>query len=98
MAKMMPLLDLLMSNFYLFSLFHQFLSIDKSMISCRSFHGAKAMCKRQDSEVWLQDVNVLQHWCYSCNFEIYCGKDPSKKKLLGTHVVDAMLSCVANTN
>ena len=95
-AKVLPLLELLRTNCQQFGVFHKNLSIDESMVPYRGLHSAKQYIKGKPVKFGYKLSMLCSSDGYPFNFEIYRGKDESRTNLLGTRVVEKMLSPVTN--
>ena len=95
-AKLLPQLELLLTNCQQFGVFHKNLSIDESMVPYRGLHSAKQYIKGKPVKFGYKLWMLCSSDGYLYNFEIYCGKDESRTNPLGTHVVEKMLSPVTN--
>ncbi|XP_042228896.1 piggyBac transposable element-derived protein 3-like [Homarus americanus] len=95
-AKILPLLHMLRNNCQKHGIFHEFLSIDESMIPYRGHHSAKQFIRNKPVRFGYKMWMMCSADGYPYNFSIYCGKDKSKKELLGYQVVMDMLQPVMN--
>jgi hypothetical protein len=97
-AKVLPLLQLLRKQCQQFGIFHEFLSIDESMVPYRGLHSARQFIKNKPVRFGYKVWMLCSANGFPYNFEIYCGKDENRKNPLGSHVINTMLEPVVNTN
>lgn len=95
-AKVLPLIDKLRANCQQFGVFHQFLSIDESMVPYGGLHSAKQYIKGKPVKFGYKLWMLCSSDGFPYNFDIYCGKDGKRTTPLGSHVVNTMLSPVSN--
>ena len=95
-AKILPLYERLKENCLRFGFFHQFLSIDESMVPYRGLHSARQYIKGKPVKFGYKIWMLCSSDGYPYNFEIYCGKEAKRVTPLGSHVVQTLLSPVSN--
>ena len=98
MAKVLPLLEMLKKNCQQFGVFHEFLSIDESMIPYHGHHSAKQFIRSKPVRFGYKMWMLCGADGYPYNFSIYCGKEGESKTPLGTRVVNEMLKPVGNSD
>lgn len=96
MAKILPLLQMLKDNCQKHGVFHEFLSIDESMIPYRGRHSAKQFIRNKPVRFGYKMWMMCSADGYPYNFSLYCGKEENRKEPLGTQVVMNMLQPVVN--
>ena len=86
------------SHFLLIGEFDEQLSVDESMVPYCRLHSAKRYMQNKpvkfDYKIWML---CSARGC-PYNFEIYCGKDDTRKTPLGTHVVNTMLEPISHVD
>jgi len=95
-AKVLPLLNKLRQQCQQFGVFHEFLSIDESMVPYRGLHSAKQFIRNKPVRFGYKIWMMCSSNGYPYNFEIYCGKDPNRTTPLGSHVVNTMLQPITS--
>ena len=78
-AKVLPLLELLRKQCLQFGIFDEFLSIDESMVPYRGLHSARQFIKNKPVGFGYKLWMLCGSNGFPYNFEIYCGKDETKK-------------------
>ena len=94
-AKVLPLVEMLRKRCQANGTFHEYLSIDESMIPYHGHHSAKQFLKNKPVRFGYKMWMLCSADGYPYNFEIYCGKEAKRALPLGTHVVMNMLQPVA---
>ncbi|KAJ8896026.1 hypothetical protein PR048_001367 [Dryococelus australis] len=98
LGKIQPMYEELNKNLQQFGIFHKDLSIDESMVPYYGHHSCKMFIRgkpiRFSYKVWLLCSNNGYPFTY--NMEIYGGKSASHNELLGSRVVNNLLSVVEN--
>ena len=77
-------------------IFHEFLSIDESVIPYLRGHSAKQFIRNKPVRFGYKMWMMCSADGYPYNFSIYCGKDENRKLPLGSQVVMDMLQPVVN--
>ena len=95
-AKVFPLLEMLRERCQVTGTFHEYLSIDESMIPYHGHHSAKQFIRNKPVRFGYKMWMLCSADGYPYNFELYCGKDDKRALPLGTHVVMNMLRPVKN--
>lgn len=95
-AKILPLLHMLRDNYQKHGIFHEFLSIDESMIPYHGHHSAKQFIRNKPVRFGYKMWIMCSADGYPYNFSVYCGKEERRKLPLGSQVVMDLLQPVVN--
>lgn len=96
MAKILPLLHMLKENCQKHYIFHEYLSIDESMLPYHGKHSAKQFIRNKPVRFGYKMWMMCSADGYPYYFSLCCGKEGNSKQLLGTQVVMNMLQPVVN--
>ena len=72
--------------------------IDESMVAYRGLHSARQFIKSKPVRFGYKLWMLCGSNGFPYNFEIYCGKDETRKIPLRSHVINTMIEPVVNTN
>lgn len=98
MAKISPLLEMFKRNSQQFRVFHDFFSIDESIIPYHGHHSAKQFIRNKPVIFGYKMWMLCGVDSYPYNFSIYCGKDGDRKPPLGSYVVNEMLQPIESAD